>query len=197
MKKVLLLLPNGFEALEASVFTDVMGWNQVVGDKQTPLVTVGLREKVTCTWNFTVVPEQLLENIEIDEFSALALPGGFQRAGYYEEAYDERVLDLIRAFDRADKWIASVCVGALPVARSGVLNGRRATTYHLEGGRWQDRLEVMGPVVERTLRMVEDGNIITSSCPSTAIEVAFRLLEKLTSVENARKVRFEMGYDTE
>lgn len=32
MKKVLLLLANGFEAVEASVFTDVIGWNQSSGD---------------------------------------------------------------------------------------------------------------------------------------------------------------------
>ena len=32
MKKILLLLANGFEAYEASVFTDVFGWNRSRGD---------------------------------------------------------------------------------------------------------------------------------------------------------------------
>ena len=32
MKKVLLLLANGFEAFEASVFADVIGWNKLEGD---------------------------------------------------------------------------------------------------------------------------------------------------------------------
>ena len=31
MKKVLLLLADGFEAVEASVFTDVLGWNNLEG----------------------------------------------------------------------------------------------------------------------------------------------------------------------
>jgi 4-methyl-5(b-hydroxyethyl)-thiazole monophosphate biosynthesis len=85
-------------------------------------------------------------------------------------------------------------VGALPIAKSGILNGRRATTYHLEDGRWQDKLEALGPIVVRDQRIIEEERIITSSCPSTAVEVAFRLLEGLTSPENALKVRQEMGY---
>ena len=32
MKKVLLLLADGFEIYEASVFIDVIGWNLVEGD---------------------------------------------------------------------------------------------------------------------------------------------------------------------
>ncbi|SCZ82101.1 DJ-1/PfpI family protein [Acidaminobacter hydrogenoformans] len=193
-QKVLLFLPNGFEALEASAFTDVFGWNQVVGDKRTPLVTVGIRPRLQCTWNFIVQPEAQLEALSLDEFAALAMPGGFQRAGFYEDAYDERTLEMIRNFAIQEKWIASVCVGALPIAKSGVLNGKKATTYHLEGGRWQEKLGEMGPNVERDLRIVEDGKIITSSCPSTAVEVAFMLLARLTSEENARRVRREMGY---
>jgi 4-methyl-5(b-hydroxyethyl)-thiazole monophosphate biosynthesis len=193
-KKVLLMLPQGFEALEASAFTDVFGWNQVVGNRRTPLVTVGIRPQLRCTWNFNVLPEKQLEEIDPAEFAALAMPGGFQRAGFYEDAYDERVLSLIRHFDRQGKWIAAVCVGALPIAKSGILNGRRATTYHLEGGRWQDKLEALGPIVVRDQRIIEEERIITSSCPSTAVEVAFRLLEGLTSPENALKVRQEMGY---
>jgi len=193
-RKVLLFLPNGFEALEASAFTDVFGWNQVVGDKRTPLVTTGIRPLLRCTWNFIVQPEKQLEELDLSEFAALAMPGGFQRAGFYEDGYDERTLSMIRYFASRDKWIASVCVGALPIAKSGVLTGLKSTTYHLEGGRWQAQLETMGTVVERDLRLVEDGRVITSSCPSTAVEVAFRLLERLTSRENTQKVRIEMGY---
>lgn len=49
MKKILLLLANGFEAVEASVFTDVFGWNKFEGDGTTELITAGLHPKLTCT----------------------------------------------------------------------------------------------------------------------------------------------------
>ena len=42
--------------------------------------------------------------------------------------------------------------------------------------------------------MVIDNNVITSSSPATALEVAFLLLEKLTSIENCRKVKEGMGF---
>jgi hypothetical protein len=42
MKRVLLLLADGFETFEASVFIDVIGWNLVDGDHSTELFTCGL-----------------------------------------------------------------------------------------------------------------------------------------------------------
>ena len=47
MKKVLLLLADGFETFEASVFIDVIGWNLVEGDNSTELFTCGLKKEIT------------------------------------------------------------------------------------------------------------------------------------------------------
>ena len=44
-------------------------------------------------------------------------------------------------------------------------------------------------------RIVIDGNLITSCGPSTATDVAFLLLEKLTDQESAEKVRDLMGFN--
>lgn len=89
MKKILLLLANGFEAVEASVFTDVLGWNKFEGDGTTTLVTAGMRERLKCTWNFTIIPEMLLSEVNVEEFDAVAIPGGFEEAGFYEDAFSE------------------------------------------------------------------------------------------------------------
>jgi len=77
-KKVLLLLSNGFEAYEASVFTDVLGWNKVEGDGSTDVVTCGIHEQLKCTWNFTIIPEILLTEVDVNNFDALAIPGGLR-----------------------------------------------------------------------------------------------------------------------
>ncbi|MCM3340710.1 DJ-1/PfpI family protein [Paenibacillus sp. MER TA 81-3] len=66
----------------------------------------------------------------VQEFDALALPGGFEEAGFYKDAFRPDVLEFIREFDRQGKNIASICVGALPLGRSGVLQGRNATTLN-------------------------------------------------------------------
>ena len=194
MKKVLLLLANGFEAIEASVFTDVIGWNKLEGDGTTDLVTVGIREKLNCTFNFTVIPEISISEVKIDEFHALAIPGGFEEAGFYEDAFSEDFLNLIREFDKAGKIIASICVGALPIGKSGVLAGRNATTYHLGNGQRQKQLADFGANVLGDEPIVIDKNIITSYNPSTAFDVAFTLLELLTSKENCNHVKKLMGF---
>lgn len=43
---------------------------------------------------------------------------------------------------------------------------------------------------------MQDGNIITSTSPATAVAVAFKLLEKLTSKENVEKVKELMGFES-
>src|SRR4030042_2481333 len=192
MKKVLLLLANGFEEYEASVFTDVLGWSRVFG---TPVkvVTAGMHLQLKCTWNFTVIPEKLLKEINVNEYDALAIPGGFEKAGFYEDAYSEDFLRIIREFNSRNKTIAAICVGALPLGKSGILKGRKATTYHLlEGKRRRELAEFGGEILDRDI--VIDKNIITSANPATAINVAFKLLELLTDKENCDKIRKLMGF---
>ena len=195
MKRICLLLPDGFEAVEASVFTDVFGWNKAEGDGSTELITVGTKEILHCTWNFTVLPEKLLSDVTVEEFDALALPGGFEEAGFYEDAYRPDVLEFIREFNKQGKMIASICVGALIIGKSGVLQGRNATTYHLSDGHRQRQLAEMGANVIPDQPIVIDNNIITSFNPSTAFDVAFTLLESLTSTANMENVKRLMGFD--
>lgn len=193
-KKILLLLADGFEAYEASVFTDVLGWNRLEGDGSTVVVTCGVRRAVKSTWNFTVIPEMLLHEVDVQQFDALAIPGGFESAGFYADAFSEEFLAVIRAFDQAGKTIAAVCVGALPVGRSGVLKDRPGTTYHLNNGLRRQQLAGFGvKIVDAPL--VVDNNIITSSSPATALGVAFKLLEMLTSPANCHKVKHLMGFN--
>ena len=193
MKKVLLLLANGFEAYEASVFTDILDWNMVEGDGSTKLVTCGVQKKLICTGHLTVIPELITSEVDVTNFDALAIPGGYESYGFYEDAYCDEFLSIIQKFNTAGKIIAAICVGALPLGKSGVLCGRQGTTYHLNNGYRQQQLASFGVnVVNQPI--VIDGNIITSSSPATALDVAFKLLEMLTSSENYRQVKHLMGF---
>ena len=193
MKKVLLLLCQGFEEYEASVFTDVLGWSRAFGDEGVAVETVALRPEVTCTFNLIVKAQRQIDEINVDDFDALAIPGGFEERGFYEDAYAEDTLDLIRSFDRAGKHIASICVAALALGKSGILEGRKATTYHLKEGLRRTQLAEFGAVVQDQ-HVVQDENRITCSCPAAALDVAFLLLTELTSPANTHKVRTAMGF---
>lgn len=193
MKKVLLLLAKGFESFEASVFIDVIGWNLVDGDKTTKLYTCGFTKEVTGSFGVKLYVDYLINEIDINDFEALAIPGGFEEYGFYEEAYHPEFLELIRRFNQKDKIITSICVGALPIAKSGVLNERKATTYNHKKSVRQKQLEELGVIVQNS-PIVVDKNIITSWSPATAIGVALLLLKMLTTEENSNHIKEIMGF---
>ncbi|MGX7010267.1 DJ-1/PfpI family protein [Lactococcus cremoris] len=192
--KTLLFLAKGFETMEFSVFVDVMGWARNDFDYDTQVTTCGFHKQVKSTFDVIVEVETLIDEINVDDYDALAIPGGFEEYGFWEEAYDPRLLELIKAFDVKGKIIATVCVAALALGKSGVLKNRRATTYHLKNAYRQKELGEFGVNVVNE-RIVVDKNIITSYCPETAVHVAFELLEMLTSKKESDKVKFAMGYE--
>ena len=192
-KKVLVFLAKAFETMEFCVFIDVLGWARVDYGHHLFVDTCGFTNQVISTFNVPVKVDKTIGEINADEYDALAIPGGFGEFGFYEEAYDERFLELIREFNTKGKIIATVCSGAFPVAKSGVLLNRKATTYHLKNGYWQNKLKAFGVNVVNE-PMVVDGNIITSYCPATASDVAFELLKMLTSEEDMAVIKKAMGF---
>ncbi|AXU51579.1 DJ-1/PfpI family protein [Clostridioides difficile] len=191
--KILVFLAKGFETMEFSVFVDVMGWARNDYGHDVDVVTCGFKKQVMSTFNIQVLVDKTIEEVCVDDYDALAIPGGFEEFGFYDEAYDSSFLNLIREFNSKEKIIASICVAALPVGKSGVLKNRKATTYHLKNGKRQRQLsEFDVNVVNEPI--VVDKNIITSYCPETAPHVAFKLLEMLTSKEQMDEVKLAMGF---
>lgn len=192
-KKVLVFLAKAFETMEFSVFIDIIGWARVNYGHHLFVDTCGFTEKVISTFNVPVIVDKTISEINVDEYEALAIPGGFGELGFYEEAYDEKFLDLIKQFNTKGKIIATVCTGALPLGKSGILKNRKATTYHLNSGYRQKELKEFGANVVNE-PIVVDGNIITSYCPETAPGVAFELLKILTSEEDMAVIKKAMGF---
>ena len=191
---ILLFCNKGFETMEFAPFVDVFGWARNDFHYDIDVVTCGFSKVITSTFGIPVTVDRTFDEICIEDYDTLAIPGGFEEFGFYEEAYDERFLDLSREFDRQNKYIASICVGALPIGKSGVLLGRNATTYHLSDGNRQRQLASFGVHVIPDQRIVRDRNIITSFCPETAADVAFQLLSCLVGEEKAKVVAAAMGY---
>ena len=192
-KRVLLFLARGFEEYEAAVFTDVMGWSRTDGITGVDVVTTALRTPVSGTWNLVVQPQRILEAVDPGNFDALAMPGGFEETGFYKDVYDEAVLDLIRGFHAREKPIAAVCVAALALGKAGVLEGRSATTYHGPDSPRRAQLARFGARV-MDASLVVDGHLVTCHGPAAALDVAFTLLEMLTSEENTARVKRAMGF---
>jgi len=103
--------------------------------------------------------------------------------GYENLLKSELVRSFILKFASEGKVLGAICAAPMVLARAGVLKDRIATIY---------------PGFEKELdrprddRVVEDGNIITSRGPGTAMEFALKLVEKLFGPEKARQLRERM-----
>ncbi len=80
--------------------------------------------------------------VDVQSYDALVIAGG--RAPEYLRL-NEKVLDIIRHFDKTKKPIASICHGAQLLAAAGVLSGRTCSAYpacapevRLAGGTYAD-----------------------------------------------------------
>lgn len=191
--KVLLFLAKGFETIEASAFIDIVGWARNDYHHEVDVVTCGFNKTVVSTFGVPVLVDKLVGDIDTDDYDALAIPGGFEEFGFYEEAFSSELSDIIKQFDQQNKPIATVCVAALALGYSGILKDKEATTYHLNGGIRQKQLAQYGALIVNK-PVVKTGNIITSYCPQTAPDVAFALLEMLIGTENTNIVKTAMGY---
>ena len=100
---------------------------------------------------------------------------------------------MIRDFDRKSKPIAAICVGAMPIGKSGVLKNRKATTWDLNEGARRKQLADFGVQVQDA-HLVVDGNIITSTGPATSMDVVFKLIELLTDTENVAEIKRNMRF---
>jgi transcriptional regulator GlxA family with amidase domain len=86
---------------------------------------------------------------------------------------------------------ASVCTGALLLARSGILDGRRATT---NPGALDD-LRAHGGIEVLEARVVDDGDVLTAGAPACGLDLALRLLERADGPELAEAAARTLGYE--
>ena len=190
---ILLLVPKGFEILEFSALFDVLALADKEFGCNTKAVTCAFQKQVSSAFGALLNVDAKIDEINVDDYDALAIPGGYEKHGFYEDAYNSSFLNIICAFYNRNKIIASVCTGALPLGKSGILAGKRATTYFPNNGYRQKELASFGVNVVNE-PIIIDGNIITSNCPATALNVAFTFLEMLTSHEKMKQVRAAMGF---
>jgi 4-methyl-5(b-hydroxyethyl)-thiazole monophosphate biosynthesis len=188
-KKVLLFAPQGFEDIEVAAFTDILGWTKILKDvRPVDLTITGFKKNVYSKHGLSVKTHILLKDINPKDYKALIIPGGFNDRGY-TEVYHKKVIALIQDIHNNGGIVATMCVGSLPVARSGILKGRKATTYL--SSRRHDNLQILrdcGAIAVKN-RIVVSDRIITNRGPGTAMEVAFKLLEMLNGKGDVREIK--------
>lgn len=174
MAKVLVPLADGCEELEAVTIIDLLRRAGV------EVVTAGLREGVVkASRGVQLLPDTTFDVALQDDYDMVVLPGGMPGATHLKE--DARVLALLKKMAAAGKYTAAICAAPMVLAEAGVLAGRQATSY-------PGFLDGLADVTVRSEAVVQDGKVLTSRGPGTAMDFALTLVEALAGSEKRRQV---------
>lgn len=180
MSRVLVLLAQGCEELEAITITDLL----VRAGME--VTTAGLDNRpVTASRGTNIIPDTNINAVMDDTYDLIVLPGGLPGADHLRD--DERVQALLKKHADNDKYIAAICAAPQALASAGLLRGKRATAYPgtLEKLN-DDSIEICASAIEI------DGKIVTSRGPGTAMDFALTLIELLEGTSKKEEVNNQL-----
>lgn len=182
MKKVSVILADGFEEIEALTVVDLLRRAQIfVG-------TVSASEDyiVHGSHGINVQTEDLFEEVNFVESDMIVLPGGLQ--GTANLNGHSGVRRVVRDFFEEGKYVAAICAAPTVLANLGILKGKRITCYP------SVEKEIQGAVLTR-MPVTVDGNIITGRGAGTAIDFSLKLIEVLAGGKKAKEVAGAILYE--
>lgn len=181
---VLVPLAGGCEELEAVTIIDIL---RRAGIRVTVAGLDG--DIVIASRGVRIVPDTDLDAALKEEYDMVVLPGG--GAGATALDGDERIRKLLLKMSGQDRYIAAICAAPTVLVSAGLLDDRVATSYpgyideHPAPG-----MQYSGAAV------VQDGKLITSRGPGTAMDFALKLVEQLVGVERSIEVESALQRST-
>ena len=119
----------------------------------------------------TVKVDRTVEEVSVDDYDALLIPGGVGNPDQLRG--DENAVNLVREFAEAKKPMAVICHGPWMLVESGVVRGRRVTSWpplqtdiRNAGGTWVDE------------EVVVDDGIVTSRKPDDIPAFNAKMIEE-------------------
>lgn len=171
--EILLPLAEGFDEIEAATVVNVLGRAGM------HVVTAGLPgSRIRGRSGLEVTADRRLDQVDPQGFDALVLVGG--NPGYINLGRSQKVLGMVVKFNLDKKLIGAICGAPSILAKAGILEDKMATIY---------------PGMERDIprpkgrRVVQDGNIITSQGPGTAIEFALKIVETMQGRDKMNEIK--------
>lgn len=174
MATVLVLLPEGFEEVEALTPVDLWrraGWTvttAAIGESMHVTGRSGITIHADTT--FAAVPDEA-------EFDAVFLPGG---PGVKHLRASPRVLTRVRQQADAGRWLLAICAAPTVLLDAGLLAGRRYTAHFSVAAEL--------PELRADERVVVDGRMLTSRGAGTALDFALEAIRQLEDAAAAQRV---------
>ena len=184
-------IPVAFLISDGAVVIDFCGPWEVFQDVMIPsrrdmpfrLYTVAETKKpIRTSGGMQIIPDYTIANAPAPK--VIVIPAQSSRS--------PAVLEWIRKCSKTTDVTMSVCTGAFVLAKTGLLDGKSATTYH---GAFE-RFAMTFPKVElkRGARFVENGNLATAGGLSSGIDLALRVVERYYGRDVAQKTAYNMEY---
>lgn len=175
-------LATGFEEVEALTVIDLLRRAGI----EVKSVSITGEKRVMGTHDIPVEADIVFEEADYEKCEMIVLPGGLPGADYLGE--HEGLVKHIRCFAENGKLLAAICAAPQVFGAQGVVEGKKATIY---------------PGMESCLKgadpqpdiVVQDGNVITSMGPATAMPFALKLIEVLKGREASDKVASGLLWD--
>ena len=171
-----------------SVTTNLQAHQQTESKSPFQVFTVAEHNKLVTTRGGMLVQPHftITDHPSID---IVVVPGGF---GTRKEIDNPALMEWLTRITQHTRLNTSVCTGSFLLAKVGVLSGHSATTH------WAslDRFEQAFPnvQVQREVRWVDDGTVITSAGVSAGIDMSLHVVERLLGREQAVQTAKQMEY---
>ena len=183
-------IPVAFVISERAVVIDFCGPWEVFRDVMLPsgdhpfrLYTVSDKtEPIQAGGGMKIVPEYTFANAPAPK--VIVIPA--------QSEPSKEMLDWIRESSKTTDVTMSVCTGAFVLAKTGLLDGKSATTFH--GAFMPFAMQFPKIELKRGVRFVENGNLATAGGLSSGIDLALRVVERYYGREVAENTAYTMEY---
>ena len=182
---VAFLISEGAQMIDFTgpweVFQDVM----VPGRTDHPFHLYTVSEStspIRASGGMKIVPDYTFENAPAPK--VIVIPA--------QSPPSQVTLEWIRRSAKSADVTMSVCTGAFVLAKTGLLSGKGATTYHGAFVRFAN--EFPDIQLKRGARFVEDGNLATAGGLSSGIDLALRVVERYFGREIAQQTAYDLEY---
>lgn len=163
-QKVLVLLANGFEDIEAIAVIDLLRRGNVVVDLVSMEGTT-----VQSSSGITLQIDKQVADVDPSNYAMLFLPGG---KGVKRLDGNEYVTNIITWFHLEKRWIAAICAAPMILGKLGLLDERSFTCYP-----GFEEFGTSGTYLKTGV--VQDGHIITGRGVGYVFDFARHLLDVL------------------
>lgn len=178
MKKVAVILANGFEEIEAIAPIDILRRADFKVD------VFGLTEEVSGAHDIIIKADYIL-NEPLTDYDLIVLPGGMPGSKNLRDS--DLVIETLQQMNQANNKIAAICAAPIVLEKANLLEGKKFT--HFPGIEDQ----VASGLDQKDAVVVVDGNLITARGAGVALEFGYTLVDILGG--DGEALRQDMQYN--